>query len=211
MFGIGIGEWILLGIVALIVIGPEKFPDFMKVVIRTTRDLRGYLDEMKTEVSKELTPLKEELNPLKSEMDSLSRIDPESYIDSLTSGDADESSETADNPVINEEDKKVMAAADDENFDDDPYGWQEGEDSDHKADKGAYPEDTVGYGDEGLQEDADEGQETSGEEASANESESTGEVQDGPSDGAGSPDLEYPDDDRIETAGDGEPDVWTGR
>ncbi|MEQ1841737.1 MAG: twin-arginine translocase TatA/TatE family subunit, partial [Verrucomicrobiales bacterium] len=68
---------IVIAGIALVVIGPEKFPDFAKLVIRTIRDLRGYVDEMKSEVAKEL-------KPLKKEMDALSKIDPEKYIDSLT-------------------------------------------------------------------------------------------------------------------------------
>lgn len=95
MLGIGFSEMVLIAGLALVVIGPEKFPDFAKLVIRTVRDLRGYVDDVKSEVTKELTPLKKEV-------DSLSRIDPEKYIDSLTSGDVD------DNPSINDEDRKVM-------------------------------------------------------------------------------------------------------
>ncbi|OQC08312.1 MAG: Sec-independent protein translocase protein TatB [Candidatus Hydrogenedentes bacterium ADurb.Bin101] len=70
------GEMILIAAIALIVIGPEKFPDFAKIALRTMRDLRGYVDDIQNEVSKELKPLKKEI-------DTLSR-DSQKYIDTLS-------------------------------------------------------------------------------------------------------------------------------
>nr|MBP9004287.1 twin-arginine translocase subunit TatB [Candidatus Hydrogenedentota bacterium] len=52
--GIGMGEMLLVGVIALIVLGPEKFPDCAKLFIRASRDLRGYLNELKTEIAKEV-------------------------------------------------------------------------------------------------------------------------------------------------------------
>lgn len=77
MLGIGFGEIILIAGIALIVIGPEKFPDFAKIVLRTVNDLRGYVDEIQKEVSKEIKPIKREL-------DQISKYDPEKYIDALS-------------------------------------------------------------------------------------------------------------------------------
>lgn len=57
MGSIGMGEIILLMAIALIVIGPDKFPQFAKIVIRTFRDLRNYVDDVKHELSKELRPV----------------------------------------------------------------------------------------------------------------------------------------------------------
>ncbi|MCF6287158.1 MAG: Sec-independent protein translocase protein TatB [Candidatus Hydrogenedentes bacterium] len=122
MFGMGFGEIVLIGGIALVVIGPEKFPEFAKMVIKTVRDLRGYVDEMKSEVTKELNPLKGELNPLKKELNALSRIDPEKYIDSLTGEDSETESSEPKNPSVNEEDQKIMAVADAETYGEDPYG-----------------------------------------------------------------------------------------
>lgn len=76
MMGIGIWEMMLIAGIALVVIGPEKFPDFAKIVIRTVRDLRGYVDDVKHEVQKELRPLEKEVRDL-------TRYKPEDYIDSL--------------------------------------------------------------------------------------------------------------------------------
>ena len=52
MLGIGMGEMIIIAIIALVVIGPEKFPDFAKIALRTMRDLRGYVDEIQGEVTR---------------------------------------------------------------------------------------------------------------------------------------------------------------
>ncbi len=76
MLGVGMGEMILIGAIALIVIGPEKFPDFAKIALRTMRDLRGYVDDIQNEVSKELRPLKKEI-------DTISR-DSQKYIETLS-------------------------------------------------------------------------------------------------------------------------------
>lgn len=64
MMGIGFWEMMLLAGIALVVIGPEKFPDFAKVVVRTVRDLRGYMDEVKRELSDELKPVEREMRSL---------------------------------------------------------------------------------------------------------------------------------------------------
>ena len=77
MMGIGTGEMILIAAIALIVFGPEKFPDFAKIVLRTVNDLRGYVDEIQKEVTKEIKPIKREL-------EQISKYNPEKYIDALS-------------------------------------------------------------------------------------------------------------------------------
>lgn len=77
MVGIGFGEMILIAGIALIVFGPEKFPDFAKIVLRTVNDLRGYVDEIQKEVTKEIKPIKREL-------EQMSKYNPEKYIDALS-------------------------------------------------------------------------------------------------------------------------------
>ncbi len=222
MLGIGFGEMILIAGVALVVIGPEKFPDFAKLVIRTVRDLRGYVDDVKTEMTRELSPLKKE-------MDSLKRIDPEKYIDSLTSDDGDTKpkSDVPANPSINEEDRKVMAGADADTYGEDPYGWQGSENGGYDQDHASCPDDTVGYGAETPVSDDVEGGgeaevETDGVDSATDESVPTEADVDGEAPEAteatedteqssGEPDLSFPEDDRIELSEPGEPDVWTGR
>jgi len=222
MLGIGFGEMILIAGLALVVIGPEKFPDFAKLVIRTVRDLRGYVDDVKSEMTRELTPIKKE-------MEALSRIDPEKYIDSLTAEAETARTTPPSNPSINEEDRKVMSAAEADAYDDDPYGWKEGQDNPYGADKGAYPEQTVGYGSEGhAVEAADDsaagGDETQGEVTQGEVTQ--GEVTQGDEGGGDevggdevggdtqseAPKPALPEDNRIEAYDpDASDDVWTSR
>jgi Tat protein translocase TatB subunit len=77
MLGIGLWEMLLLMGIGLIVIGPEKFPDFAKMATRAFRDFRGYMDEMKSEIAKEVRPVQRELREV-------SRYDPEAYIDTFS-------------------------------------------------------------------------------------------------------------------------------
>lgn len=64
MVGIGFTEMIIIAGIALVVLGPEKFPEFAKIAIRAIRDIRGYFDEVKTEIAKEVKPLEKELNEI---------------------------------------------------------------------------------------------------------------------------------------------------
>ena len=64
MFGIGFTEMIVLAGIALVVIGPERFPDVAKTFIRTVRDLRGHWDDLSREFTKEMRPMEKELKQL---------------------------------------------------------------------------------------------------------------------------------------------------
>lgn len=77
MMGVGFGEMVIVAGIALVVIGPEKFPEFAKIALRTIRDLRGYLEDAKRDIAQELKPLQREVREL-------SKHNPEEYIDSLT-------------------------------------------------------------------------------------------------------------------------------
>ncbi len=82
MFGLGLTELIIIAGLALIIIGPEKFPDFAKIVIRTVRDVRGYVDEVQRDLNKELRPVRKELKDL-------NKYSAEDYIDSLNKSESD--------------------------------------------------------------------------------------------------------------------------
>ena len=83
MFGsIGVMELVIIAGVALMILGPDKFPDFAKMGARFVRDIRSYGNEIQREIAKEIKPVQKEL-------DELTKIDPEKYIDSLV-GDEDE-------------------------------------------------------------------------------------------------------------------------
>lgn len=80
MFGIGWTELLIVGVVALIFLGEDKFPEFVKVALRAFRDFRGYWDEIKGQVENEVRrPLERELKPLQRELTNMTRNDPNSY------------------------------------------------------------------------------------------------------------------------------------
>jgi len=81
---IGFSEMLLIAVIALIVLGPEKFPEYAKIFLRATRDLQGYIQGIREDLAKEV-------NPLKSELDKLKRQDPEKLLDALMkTGDKEE-------------------------------------------------------------------------------------------------------------------------
>lgn len=49
MFGIGTGELLLLALIALLVLGPERMPRLMRDVGKTVNDLRKTSDELRSE------------------------------------------------------------------------------------------------------------------------------------------------------------------
>ncbi len=85
MMGVGLTEMLIVAGIALVFLGPEKFPDFAKIFIRTVRDVRNYMDDVKEEVAKEVLPMKEELKQL-------GRYDAETYINKLMEEDDDDKS-----------------------------------------------------------------------------------------------------------------------
>jgi sec-independent protein translocase protein TatB len=99
MFGnVGISELIIIAGIALVVIGPEKFPEFAKIAMRAYRDLRGYVDDIKHEMA-------EEMKPVQREIRELAKYNPEDYIEHManavsTVDDDDEAGkkESASNP-----------------------------------------------------------------------------------------------------------------
>lgn len=75
--GIGIWEIVVLSAVALVVIGPDKFPEFAKIVVRTIQDLRGYVNDLKDDIGSELRPVEEEVRKLR-------HMENDSYVSSLS-------------------------------------------------------------------------------------------------------------------------------
>lgn len=77
MFGnLGMSEIMIIAVIALIVLGPEKFPEYAKIALRAYRDFRGYIDDIKHEMANELKPVKDEIQEL-------SRHNPEEYVENL--------------------------------------------------------------------------------------------------------------------------------
>ncbi len=71
----------MIAAVALLVLGPEKFPKYAKMAARFIRDIKAYANEVQTEIGKEIKPLTKELGDLR-------RIDPAKYLDKLIAEDA---------------------------------------------------------------------------------------------------------------------------
>lgn len=46
MFNIGFGELIIVFIVALIVLGPEKLPDFAKKIAKIIKEIKSIIDKI---------------------------------------------------------------------------------------------------------------------------------------------------------------------
>ena len=87
MFGsIGIFEIVLVGGVALMVLGPEKFPEFAKLSMRTVRDIRKYVNEAQRDIANELNPIKKEIGDIR-------RVDVEDYVEKLVGDDSDKSTD----------------------------------------------------------------------------------------------------------------------
>ena len=86
MFGsIGLAEILVIAGVALVILGPDKFPGHAKIAMRFFRDIRGYWDEAKRDLTEELKPVKKELKELE-------KYKPEDYIDSMTTDRSEDTS-----------------------------------------------------------------------------------------------------------------------
>jgi sec-independent protein translocase protein TatB len=140
---IGFLEILLITGVALMVLGPEKFPEFAKIAMRGVRDVRKYMTEAQREITKEL-------NPLKDELQDITRMNPESYLDDILKED-DHDDDSPLNPEPHPDDMDWMS---------DPYGDSSAETSD-QADSSTLDSSSEIFG-------SDEGQAL--EEGSAEES-----------------------------------------
>lgn len=93
MFGsIGITEILIIAALALIFLGPEKFPEVAKMAARFVRDVRGYVQEAQSEITRELRPVKDELKKI-------SKTDTEAYFNKLAGlAEADDDDEIIPEP-----------------------------------------------------------------------------------------------------------------
>ena len=69
MFNIGFSEAVIIFLVALIVLGPERFPELGKFLGRLSLELKKSIDEIKKEL--ELEELEEEFKEAKKEIEEI--------------------------------------------------------------------------------------------------------------------------------------------
>ena len=66
MFGIGLPELIVIFIIALIVVGPERLPDLVKALGRSVAELRNAANELKASFDEEEQRLADEIQKNRS-------------------------------------------------------------------------------------------------------------------------------------------------
>lgn len=87
MFSIGPQEIVIIMIVALVIVGPEKLPDLARMVGRAMRDLRKYANDVRNEFEKDLP-----IDEIKRDLDVFSQETPShdySYGDSSDTSEDD--------------------------------------------------------------------------------------------------------------------------
>jgi|SRR5579884_3738548 sec-independent protein translocase protein TatB len=60
-FGVGPLEIVVIGVLALIFIGPERLPGVISQVMKTVRELREYASQVQTELTDEFAGIREDL------------------------------------------------------------------------------------------------------------------------------------------------------
>jgi sec-independent protein translocase protein TatB len=61
MFNVGAGELILIVVVALLVLGPQKLPEFARTIGKFVREFRRQTDEVRTVVEREFYKMDQEM------------------------------------------------------------------------------------------------------------------------------------------------------
>jgi sec-independent protein translocase protein TatB len=61
MFNVGAGELILIVVVALLVLGPQKLPEFARAIGKFVREFRRQTDEVRTVVEREFYKMDQEI------------------------------------------------------------------------------------------------------------------------------------------------------
>jgi Tat protein translocase TatB subunit len=68
MFGIGLPEIVLISVVAVLVLGPERFPQAAVQVARAIKWLRGYATENTRDLRREFAELTQEYEEMRKEL-----------------------------------------------------------------------------------------------------------------------------------------------
>ena len=102
MFDIGFSELLVIGVVALIVIGPQKLPRVARTVGHLAGRMRRYVDDVKADINREI-----ELEELRKMRDSMQKAasDMQSSFDSELNKTADELNKAVEGKKPEEESK----------------------------------------------------------------------------------------------------------
>lgn len=68
-FGVGPMEMALIAVIAVVVLGPERFPEFAVQVARAIKFLRGYANDATSELREEFQELTKEYESMRKELD----------------------------------------------------------------------------------------------------------------------------------------------
>jgi len=78
MFDIGFWELIIIAVVALLVVGPERLPGLVKDVLRWSRAIQRFVISTKRDIERELDfDLQKDLNTRMEDLDELMKIAPD--------------------------------------------------------------------------------------------------------------------------------------
>ena len=72
-FGVGPLELLVIGVLALIFIGPARLPGVIAQVMKTVRELRAYADEARSALTAEIEPLREEFEGVTRDVNEFAR------------------------------------------------------------------------------------------------------------------------------------------
>lgn len=82
MFGLSMGEVVILGVLALVVIGPKQLPEFARAVARVMLEVRRAMDHLAAEIRIQATThVDSEKSEIKSEQQAPAPAPPEGAID----------------------------------------------------------------------------------------------------------------------------------
>ena len=72
-FGVGPLELVVIAVLALVVLGPERLPGVISQTMKVIREVRGYASQVQDELQNELRDVKEEFSGLSEEFNAFSQ------------------------------------------------------------------------------------------------------------------------------------------
>ncbi len=109
MFGIGIGEFVVIAVLLLVVVGPQRLPTLMKAVGRATREFRRATFDLKRSVGWDELMEDDWRKPLAKDPDTESRPKPGSE---AIDHDLPDGAEDSQRPVVHLNPIKNLTAVD---------------------------------------------------------------------------------------------------